>query len=298
MWILLIVAAGVGFLYLKNKGVTVASVSNAVSGSVSNAVSGSVASVESAVVVKQTADPITGIPYGTVTIGGKPADPTWQPGVSGAQKAVSLTGTAAGLTGALSGTALPGVSGIAAAGTALGTAIPIVGIGVAIASTIMSIIHSHHNAAVASEAKGLGEAEPGTFNSLVLVAQATICGEITTVAQAQAEVNQIVADYYTQVKSIIKGHWPYKGDHYPEPTFSDSWGNKWKTRPGGKLADDSPPSVCNGPCVVGHFYIERDAMVVVDTVKKILAGQHGTMVFPELVAGTADPGFPEVLMTF
>lgn len=234
---------------------------------------------------------------GTVTIGGKPGGDAWSPGASIAQKAVGLTGVAAGIAGGLgigSAGGIIGASTFGASGTMLGSLIPGIGIGVAVIGTVLGIISAHHQAALKREGQVLNETDPGMLNALVMVAQGVILGEIHSVAEAKLHTDQIVADWYGQVKTIQRGKWPYKGDNIAKLDYVAVWKNRIKD----PSPDAHAPDPCNGACVIGHFFAERNALVVLATVKDILAGNHGTMIFPEIPSHETQSGFPEIRMDY
>lgn len=241
---------------------------------------------------------------GTVTLGGKPAPDGWNPHPGIADNVAKYAGMGAGLAGAAgigSAGGIIGGSTFGAAGTLVGAAVPIIGIGAMVVMTVLGILKAHHAAALAREGKLLNETDPGMLNAFVMVAQAAVAGEINTVAEAKAHTDQITADWYSQVKPIQRGTWHYGApDWQGNQTYKNSWK---KGAPGVQHTQDAlksnwPPDPCNGACVIGHYFAERNAFVVLDTVQKILAGQHGVMVLPEIPAHDTQQGFPEVRMIF
>jgi len=242
-----------------------------------------------------------GVPVGTVRLGGKPADAGWQPG-NLAGKVTQDVGAAVGIAGALGvgsvagfGSTIVGSAaapGFAAAGTLVGSAIPLIGIGVAVVGTILGMISAHHKAALQREGQVLNSTDPAMLQALVLVAQAAIHGEITSVAQAKQHTDQIVADYYAQVRPIQRGTWPFAGDLAAD--YQTVWVQRTQ-RPG---SDYHAPDPCNGACVVAHFFCERNAAIVLKTVGLILQGQHGVMDFPQIPAHATQQGFPEIQLTY
>jgi hypothetical protein len=173
--------------------------------------------------------------------------------------------------------------------------LPFIGIGISVVGTVIGMINAHHQAALANEGKVLNSTDPNALQAFVLVAQGCINGEITSVAEAQTYCHQIVQDWYSQVKSIQRGMWPYTGQK-----MSLDYASVWNHGPGSHdpSPDAHPPDPCNGACVIGHFFIERTAFIVQDTVKDILAGNHGTMVFPAIPPHETQSGVPEIRMIY
>jgi hypothetical protein len=241
---------------------------------------------------------------GTVTIGGRPADAGWNPHASLSGQIGTFGGLAVGGAGALGAGSAGGIagSGFAAAGTLAGTAIPLIGIGLAVVVTILGMISAHHKAALAREGQVLNSTDPAAMQAFVLVAQATVAGEINSVAEAKQHTDQIVADWYGQVKSIQRGHWPYRGYQniasFIGSKFATVFAQHPEQLPGDPFDDKNGPNPCNGACSVGHFFIERRAAVVLEVVAEILAGQHGVMVLSAIPAHETQSGFPEIRMVY
>jgi hypothetical protein len=213
---------------------------------------------------------------GYVTLGGSPAPTSLYTG-STAQKIVGVAGAGAGsVLGVAGGIAtIEGVQGGASAilGSALVGGLTIGGLVAAPAGIVLALISRHHAQAVANEARALNDAVPTARQVQILIAQAAITGAIQNVQQAKDFANQMIGDFYNSQKGIIRGRWPYTVQRKPDP--------------------------CNGPCVVGHNWIEGDVFnIVIPTVQKILSGQHGTMTLPKIPSHAGFVGFPEVRMVY
>lgn len=177
--------------------------------------------------------------------------------------------------------------------------VPVVGPALsAAAGAILGAISKHHAQALAAEGKALNDALPRMIQTFALIVQACAKCEITSQSQANQLADKTLALYYAEVKPIQRGNWPYKGDHFPEPTYDDSWGYKWKQRAGGNLPDDNPPGTCNAACGVGHWFAERGSMLVKYACRDILAGKHGSVVFPQVPAHATQQGYPQTAVTY
>lgn len=225
---------------------------------------------------------------GFVTIGGQPMPASYslgnlQTAIQASGVATSLAGGTLGIAGAVGGSA--GAAG--AIGATAATAIPIVGIGIAAVGLVLGIIAKHHAQAVQQEAAGLNQAVPVIKQRYVLILQAAIRGEINQ-AQTATLVQQAISDYYTMVKSITQGKWPYV---VAPGTVIDNTVNTFTT--GGKK-----PSTCNGPCEVGHDVIEPNGIQVQQTVAKILNGEHGTVIFQVVGAHAGFAGMPNIQVIY
>lgn len=240
--------------------------------------------------------PTAGQP-GFVTIGGKAAPTSYHGGdIDAAIKVTSLgivgvgavSGVAQGITAITGNAILP----------SLGAALPIVGAGLAVVGIVLGIIARHHSEAVAREAQTLDQALPVIRQRQVLIAQAAILGEINY-AQATALVQQCIADFYKMVAGVQKGTWHW------DPKYNDSsagftvgrHSNTWG------MDQQSPnahaPGTCNSACWYGHFTVEGDCYtILLPTIQKILAGQHGVMVLPICPNNQTIVGVAEVDMIF
>jgi hypothetical protein len=239
---------------------------------------------------------------GAVTIGGAPATTGYNPsGGMGtdadAATASKLAATAVGMVGA-AGAALSG-GAAAFAATAIGSAIPFIGIAIGIVSTVIGMISQHHAIALANEGKVLNTTDPNAFAAFVLVIQAVINGEISTAEEAQTYLTTIVNDWYGQVSGIIRGKWSYVGSQFPEPTYADSYASR--TGPYGSSStnpDSHAPDTCNAACVIGHYFIERGAMIALAAVKDILSGNHNIATFPVLPPHDTQSGVPQIQVMY
>lgn len=244
-----------------------------------------------------------GIKPGTVTLAGQPAPSGWAPHSGAAAKSLNLAGAgigaAEGVAASLAG--FEGGTSALAASTTLGAATLGIGLAIGVASTVIGMINAHHQAAVANEGRLINATDLPTLNALVLVVQAVLSGEVTSVAQAKVYTDQIVADYYLQVKSIQRGTWHYTAK---DPTYSTSSGadpeaGGWKAAYY-KIAPASnrAPDPCNEACGVGHFYVERNVWIVLEVIGNILAGLHGVMVFPAIPAAGPRNPVPQISLVY
>lgn len=238
---------------------------------------------------------------GYVTLGSSPAGQDWTPQPGMALKATSLTGTGVGLASGLglgSSGGIVGGSTFGASGTALGSAIPLIGIGVAVVGTVLGLISKHHQEALANEGKVLNSALPRALNAMILVAQAVVQKEVTSESQAKILLDQIVKDYYNEVKPIVHGNWPYTGQDMTAD-YVKVWKQRFQPPKGAPgYSDYHAPDPCNAACVIGHFFAERNSFVVLYAVRDILAGRHGTLILPEVPKYETQAGFPEVRMIY
>jgi hypothetical protein len=283
-----------------------------------------------------TSTPFDDLPgAGAVTLGGGPATTGYNPsGGMGTDENIALAAglakSAVGMVGA-AGSALSG-GGAAFAATALGAAIPLIGIGVAILGTVVGMIEQHHQIALANEGRILNSTDPNALSAFVLVVQGVIDGEITSVEEVQTYLTTIVNDWYGQVSSIQRGKWPYQitaatveacdpwvlagvgangVQTITPPSGLSSFGNTvagGETNWFGAAAPGLPahvggvqspmPSTCNAACVVGHYFIERGALIVSMTCAAILAGGHGIMTLPQLPPHDTQSGVPQIQVLY
>ncbi len=241
---------------------------------------------------------------GYVPLAGLSTDEDAAKGAKLASMAVGMTASVgAAVIGAAGGAAAGGaVGGLAAALATIAPAIPFVGIALAVVSTVIACIEKHHEAALLAEHAALASALPIAYESLILIAQGVIVGEITSVAEANMYSKTVIDDFYTAVKSVQRGTWPYtlttsedpsvlagvgvNGPGDPSPGAIPWYGSEGgegsisgavnSTAPGETSAQKAP-NPCNGPCGFGHYYVERGAAIVELTVAAILAGEHGIM---------------------
>lgn len=241
---------------------------------------------------------------GSVTIGGQEAPEGWNPGNMGtATKAAGYAVT--GISAAM-GTASAMGSSVFAASGAL-SAVPFVGVAIAVVGTVLGVIAAHHAAALAAEGKALNDADPRMVNAMVMVLQAVLYGEIFDAATAEAHLATIVADWNAEVKSIQRGTWPYHmnvaGPNHPDSAPDDvtlTYENSYLS------ASKAPhqqyhawkPDPCNAACVISHYFVQRNAIVVSLAVRAALAGEHGVMVLPTIPPHDTQLGFPEVRVAY
>lgn len=239
---------------------------------------------------------------GWVTLGGAPAGDDFNPQPGIAMKADAIAGSvlgAAGAAGAGSASGLIGSSGLLASSTTLGAALPFIGIGIVVTGLILTMISKHHQEALRNEGKVLNTAMPRMLNASVLVAQAAIRKEITTTVQAKKLLDQIVSDYYGEVRPIMHGKWPYTDEDFAKNILPDNTGpgtnnSGARVRREGIIA----PDPCNAACYMGHYFVERYAKIVLSTTQAILAGQHGLMVLPQVPKHMTQQGFAEITMVY
>lgn len=240
---------------------------------------------------------------GTVIVGGNPiTKPASDKSI--AQESITLTGTAAGLAAALGvgstagfGSTIVGAAGaqgFGAAGTFAGTAIPLIGIGVAVVGTVLGLIHAHHQKALAAEGRALNDADARMVQAYALVLQAVLAGEITDAQTAQQHCDQIEKDWYAEVKPVQRGSWPYTGQDL-SADYDKVWVKRTQPAKGAPgYSDYHAPDPCNGACVVGHLFTERNNFVVMAAVRDALAGNHGVMVLEKIPPHETQSGMPEV----
>lgn len=242
-----------------------------------------------------------GITPGTVTVAGQTVQSNYSPNAkSSAVTGLSLAGTgisaAMGVAGSVA--TFGGTTSILATSTILGAATMGIGIVVGIAATIIGMIHAHHAAALAAEGKALNDADYRMVNAMVLVMQGVVNGEIASIAAAQGMLNQIVTDWYGEVKPVQRGTWHYTGQDMTAD-YQKVWIERTQPPKGAPgYSDYHAPDPCNGACVIGHFYAERNPFLVMAAVKDALAGNHGQLVIPEITAYESQLGTPEVVVTY
>jgi hypothetical protein len=162
---------------------------------------------------------------------------------------------------------------------------------IAVGESIKHMLSAHHQAALATEGKTLNDVEPKMLDAMVLVLLGVLQGQITTAAEAKNNLDQIVADYYVQVKSIQRGMWHYTGKKMALD-YATVWNHGVNSRD--PSPDAHPPDPCNAACLVGHFFAERNSMLVQAVVINALAGKHGELVLPQIPAHATQAGFPEI----
>lgn len=192
--------------------------------------------------------------------------------------------------------------GIIKTGGELAKAVPIVGSIVGIGLSVYAMISQHHKAALANEGKALNDATPRAMETFVLIVQATIKREITTLAQAQSLVQQTIDLWYGEVKPIQRGVWHYRGlqsiNSFIDSSFAVTYAQHPEQVPPDPFDDRNAPNPCNGACSMGHFFLERRGAIVLQVVSDILAGRHGVMVLAAIPAHETQQGYPQVSVTY
>lgn len=230
-----------------------------------------------------------GAPVGTVTVGAAPITNISQLGNGGGP--AQAIGMSAGF--AQTGVGLAAGLGLIKSTGELAKAVPIVGSIIGVGLTIYGIIAQHHKQALAAEGKALNDATPRAIQTLILILQATINREITSTGAAQSLVDQTIAAYYGEVKPIQRGRWPYVGKD-----LSLDYDKVWIKRTQVANPDAHAPDPCNGACVIGHFFVERNGKLVMSAVADIIAGRHGSVLFPQVPAHETQQGYPAVTVTY
>lgn len=236
---------------------------------------------------------------GYVTLGGAPAGRDYNPSPGVALTVDKLAGAGVGLAAGIGAGSSAGVlgGGALASTTALGAALPFIGIGIAAVGIVLSMIAKHHAEALANEGKVLNSALPRALNTLVLVAQAAATKEITSQQQAKALTDKTVQLYFGEVKPIIRGNWPYTDANFQA---GETYRNSWKAGSVGvqHTQEAHPPDPCNAACMIAHYFIEGGARNVLEATSNIFAGRHGTLVLPEVPHYATQAGFPEIRMVY
>lgn len=241
-----------------------------------------------------------GIQPGTVTVAGQPVKTNYAPGKSAAQTGLALAGSGIGVTTGVAGViaGAGGTTSIFAASTALGAATLGVGIVVGVAATIVGMINAHHQAALAAEGKALNDANPRMVNSMILVMQAVLLGELITSTAVTAALSQIVSDWYGEVKGIQRGMWHYTGQDM-SADYEKVWVERFQPPQGAPgYSDYHAPDPCNAACLIGHVFTERNQFLVRAAAADALAGNHGQLVLPEILAHATLAEVPEVRITY
>jgi hypothetical protein len=240
-----------------------------------------------------------GIQPGTVTVGGQAAPPGWTPSTA-AKTGLSIAGAGIGAAVGIASTvaAAEGTTSVLAASTALGAATLGIGLAVGLAATVLGMLSAHHQQALAAEGRALNDADARMVNAMALVMQAVLAGAITSTAAAQQALQQIVADWYGEVKTVQKGTWHYTGQDL-SADYQKVWIQRTQPPKGAPgFSDYHAPDPCNGACVIGHFFAERNSFLVMAAVSDALAGNHGQLMLPEIPAHDTQSGSPEVTVTY
>ena len=183
-----------------------------------------------------------------------------------------------------------------------GITVPFIGIAFVGISTIIGLISAHHAAALKKEGETLNKFDPLALEAMVLVVQAVICGEITTVEDAHRYLWQIVTDWYANVKSIQRGTWPYKLTTSQDPSILAGVGIGGPGDPsiGTKnwFGSSDRPDPCNAACTVGHYAIERTAQIALLVCQAIFDGHHGIMTLPAILPHDTQTGVKQIQMLY
>lgn len=155
-------------------------------------------------------------------------------------------------------------------------------------ATIAGLFGAAHAAAMKKEAQTLSAAVPQWRELTFQTVQAYNSGQIDA-NQAIDYINQAMDVWRTQVAPIKRGNWPYRGSQLPEPTFADSYADR--SGPFGssnKNPDSHAPDPCNGACVLTHYMVEREALLLKQA---FASGQSVTIELEEIVvANTGGQG--------
>jgi hypothetical protein len=173
------------------------------------------------------------------------------------------------------------------------SAIPVVGPVLSqIGGKIIGMISQHHAQALKAEGRALNDATPRMIQTFGLIVQAVAKGEITSQTQVNQLADRTVSLFYGEVKPIQRGHWPFAGD------MSADYDAVWIRRTQKPGTDYHAPDPCNAACVMGHFFAERNAMLVKYACADCLAGNHGSVVFPEIPKYATQQGYPQSSVTY
>jgi hypothetical protein len=233
---------------------------------------------------------------GQLSLGNIPVTQASLQGNAGGPSTSQLVGFGSGA--ATSGVGIAASTGLISASGSLAEAVPIAGAVIGIGLGIMNMISAHHKAALAAEGKALNDATPRMVQTFQLIVQAAMNGEITSMTQAQGLVATTISAWYGEVKPIQRGTW-----HYTGADMSADYVKVWQQRvqpPSGApgYSDYHAPDPCNAACVMGHFFAERNGLLALYAVQAILAGQHGTVVFPVIPAYATQQGYPQIVVNY
>lgn len=238
--------------------------------------------------------------FGVVSQQSNPTTLAQLRGGGGGPSTSSIIGTSSGF--AQAGTSLAAGLGLIKAGGEFAKAVPIVGSIIGIGLSVYSMISQHHKAALAAEGKALNDATPRAMETFVLIVQATIRREITSLSQAQSLVQQTIDLWYGEVQPVQRGVWHYRGyqnlAQFIGSNFAVTFAQHPEVIPPDPFDDKAGPNPCNGACSLGHFFLERRGAIVLQVVSDILAGRHGTMVFAAVPAHETQQGYPETKVTY
>lgn len=230
---------------------------------------------------------------GTVTVSGQRQGATWGSDTTGTvaqtaeitQKGLNLV---AGFAGA------PGSGGVAGAAPGAGGTASIL----SFFGGILGMISAHHRKALAAEGRALNDADARMVQAYVLVLQAVLQGEITDLMTARQHTDQIVQDWYGEVKSVQRGTWHYTGQDM-SADYQKVWIGRYQPKQGAPgFSDYHAPDPCNGACVIGHFFAERNELLVLAAVSDALNGNHNVLILPAIPPHQTQSGMPEVRVVY
>lgn len=232
---------------------------------------------------------------GTVTVAGQKQNvQEWGAPDALAKKIAALTGTGAGVAGSIGGLA----GGAGFAGTAAATAFIGVGIGAAVVGVVLGMISAHHQQALAAEGRALNDADARMVQAYALILQAVLQGEITDLSTARQHADQIVQDWYGEVRPVRRGTWHYTGQDM-SADYQKVWIGRFQPKQGAPgFSDYHAPDPCNGACVVGHFFTERNELLVLAAVSDALNGNHNVLILPAIPPHQTQSGMPEVRVVY
>jgi len=150
---------------------------------------------------------------------------------------------------------------------------------------IWAVLSRHHAAAVKNEAHLLNTSYPVFECDFDTIIKAYKSRQING-TDAQSMLDQIRTTYYAQVSGkgagSIEGKWPWtlgpKGQYASwQQGHPNTQGAENPTAYADVPANHQQPSNCNGPCVVGHWWVEGPVMTAKEAIrnsmKKLPVGQ-------------------------
>jgi hypothetical protein len=163
---------------------------------------------------------------------------------------------------------LKSVTNLASTGLAVVTSATPLGAVITSVGGIVNLFGKKHQAAVAAEAQALNSAVPAFMQGLVAVFNQLNAGGISP-ADAKSACDQLVAQYYSAVASVIKKGGPCSQN----------------ANCGAVVNAKGVPSIipCNGPCAVGCVDVERFAC----RAKKLIDQGGGTISLSAAAAAQA-----------
>ena len=152
---------------------------------------------------------------------------------------------------------------------------------------IAAIFGAAHAAAVKKEAQTLSAAVPQWRQLTASVVDAYNSGQIDA-STAVSYIENAKGLYYQQVKDIQRGTWPYQGTDFNIDYYDSYASRSGPTGSASKNPDAHAPDPCNGACVVGHYWIEREALMIEQAIN---SGQSVTIPLEAIaVANTGGQG--------